>query len=165
MPRSFEDLKFLEELEKESDLNGLDFWQLDKVPGHKVEVMAAPRVQEEFEEMLTEASIPFNIFIHDYQQIINEENLENNGFNFRRSAKKSGSLDLSRYYKYNEIIEYITKLSKEYPKTVIAYSAGKSYEARNIPAIMISNGDGNTNKNTIVMDAGIHPREWIAPAE
>lgn len=40
---------------------------------------------------------------------------------------------------------------------------GKSSEGRDIRAVTITNGDGQ-NKSSVFIDAGIHGREWIAPA-
>lgn len=42
-------------------------------------------------------------------------------------------------------------------------TVGKSFEGRDIKTITITNGDG-VAKNSIFIDAGIHAREWIAPA-
>lgn len=42
-------------------------------------------------------------------------------------------------------------------------NVGKSYEGRDIKTIAITNGDGR-RKNSVFIDAGIHAREWIAPA-
>lgn len=42
-------------------------------------------------------------------------------------------------------------------------NVGKSFEGRDIKTIAITNGDGR-RKNSVFIDAGIHAREWIAPA-
>ena len=42
-------------------------------------------------------------------------------------------------------------------------SIGKSYEGNPIYVVKISSGPG-INKPAILMDAGIHAREWIAPS-
>ncbi|XP_063698204.1 carboxypeptidase B1-like [Culicoides brevitarsis] len=63
------------------------------------------------------------------------------------------------------MIDWIVNLQGKYPKNVYVYSAGRSYEGRDIPVVVLSNGDGNRNKNTIVVDAGVHAREWISHAE
>lgn len=74
-----------------------------------------------------------------------------------------GSLNLRQFYKYDEMLVHLKKMAKQYPKTIRLFSAGKSYEGRDIPVAVISS-DGNLNKTTIVMDAGMHAREWIAHA-
>lgn len=81
-----------------------------------------------------------------------------------RHESSTDALDLSRFYEYEEIVEYINQLAEKYPKTVSIGSAGTSYQGRDIPVVVIDNGDNIRNKPTILMDAGIHAREWIAPA-
>lgn len=83
----------------------------------------------------------------------------------RSSSAMSGSLDLTRYYTYNEIMRYLKQITAKHNDTVSLWAAGKSYEKRDIPVILITNGDWNMKKPMIVLDAGIHAREWIAPAE
>ncbi|XP_063698946.1 carboxypeptidase B1-like [Culicoides brevitarsis] len=166
VPQSDEDIEVLSELDKNADFYGLDFFRHDKVRGHPAEIMVEPDSQKPFEEVLDKHHIDFEVTIENLQKALDEEELENNKPTFRRTLnKKSGSLDLTKYYKYNEMMDWIVDLEKRYPKTVQVYSGGKSYEDRDIPVVIITNGDGNMNKNTIVVDAGIHAREWIAPAE
>lgn len=74
------------------------------------------------------------------------------------------ALDLTRYYEYEQIIEYLEELARKHPRSVSLGSAGRSYEGRDIPILVIDNGDNIRNKTTIYIDAGIHAREWIAPA-
>lgn len=56
-------------------------------------------------------------------------------------------------------------LSKEFQSNpqVKVKTVGKSFEGRDIKTVTITNGDGRA-KNSIFIDAGIHAREWIAPA-
>lgn len=166
MPQTDEEIEVLSELDKNADFYGLDFFRHDKLRGHPAEVMVEPESQSPFEGILNKNNINFEVTVENLQQALNEEELENNKPSFRRTlGKKSGSLDLTRYYKYNELMDYIVDLQKRYPKTVQVYSGGKSYEDREIPVVIVTNGDGNLLKETIVVDAGIHAREWIAPAE
>lgn len=43
-------------------------------------------------------------------------------------------------------------------------TVGRSYENRSLNLIRLSRGDDAESKPTIFVDAGIHAREWIAPA-
>lgn len=166
VPQTDKDIEVLSDLDKNADFYGLDFFRHDKIRGHPAEVMVEPESQPLFEKFLNEQSIDFEVTVENLQQAMDEEALENNKPSFRRTIMaKSGSLDLTRYYKYNEIMDWIVDLEKRYPKTVQVYSGGRSYEDREIPVVVITNGDGNLQKDTIVVDAGIHAREWIAPAE
>ena len=44
------------------------------------------------------------------------------------------------------------------------FSIGRSFEGRRIYGVKISNDLNSGVKPTIFIDAGIHAREWIAPA-
>ena len=74
-------------------------------------------------------------------------------------------LKFDRYYRHDEINKYLDSLQKETfaDRQVTVKTVGKSYEGREIKTITITNGDGQ-KKNSIFIDAGIHAREWIAPA-
>jgi len=55
-------------------------------------------------------------------------------------------------------------LANKYPDLVTVKTIGQSYEKRKIKTIRISNGNANGPKNTILIEAGMHAREWIGPA-
>ena len=74
-------------------------------------------------------------------------------------------MTFERYYRHGEINEYLDNLQNNSLKKpeVKVKTVGKSFEGRDIKTITITNGDGR-KKNSIFIDAGIHAREWIAPA-
>lgn len=76
---------------------------------------------------------------------------------------KTGELDFKHYLKYDEIMYFLEKWAKEYPDLIDLYSAGKSYEGRNIPQVTLTNKKtgSDTDKPAMVIDAGIHGMELI----
>jgi carboxypeptidase A2 len=74
-------------------------------------------------------------------------------------------MSFDRYYRHDEINKYLDNLQENslLNPIVTVKTVGKSYEGRDIKTITITNGDGK-KKNSIFIDAGIHAREWIAPA-
>lgn len=74
-----------------------------------------------------------------------------------------GIISFDRYYKYEEINNFLDELQEKYSNNVRVKSVGKSFEGREIKTIEITNGD-ERKKNSVFIDAGIHSREWIAPA-
>ncbi len=78
------------------------------------------------------------------------------------SNKKVEGISFDRYYSYEEINKYLDNLPK-FNKNIKVRSGGKSFEGRDIKHVIITNGDGR-KKNSVLIDAGIHAREWIAPA-
>ncbi|XP_055624852.1 carboxypeptidase B-like [Toxorhynchites rutilus septentrionalis] len=72
------------------------------------------------------------------------------------------SLDFTRrYLSYEEMHKYLNYVRQKRPDMVKLSLIGNSYEKRPLTAVTISSK--NPSK-TILIDAGIHAREWIAPA-
>ncbi|PSN39518.1 hypothetical protein C0J52_24345 [Blattella germanica] len=61
-----------------------------------------------------------------------------------------------------QINNYLQELATNYPNLVTLQTIGQSYEGRDLVIIKISSG-GSGNP-AVLVDAGIHAREWIAPA-
>lgn len=58
------------------------------------------------------------------------------------------------------------EVARSYPHLVTLESIGRSYENRDTKLVRISTDTGSSiRKPTIFIDAGIHAREWIAPAQ
>lgn len=94
---------------------------------------------------------------NSFSAIDNENNIQND-----LASMKAGGMSFDRYYRYEEINKYLDSLP-ESNKNIMVKNVGKSYEGREIKTVTITNGDGR-KKNSIFIDAGIHAREWIAPA-
>ncbi|XP_068142454.1 carboxypeptidase B1 [Drosophila tropicalis] len=61
-------------------------------------------------------------------------------------------------------MEFLEVVGKYYFPWVSLVDVGRSYENRHLKTIVISNSDGRNGKNVILLDAGLHAREWITPA-
>lgn len=69
----------------------------------------------------------------------------------------SGTLDLSYYYDYQQMISWYKSLEIRYGKEVVRVEpAGRSYQGREIHKVTLC-GD-STTKPVAVWDAGIHSR-------
>lgn len=53
------------------------------------------------------------------------------------------------------------EISKKYDDVTL-FSIGSSFEGRQMYGVKLSSG-GNETKSAILIDAGIHAREWVAP--
>lgn len=65
------------------------------------------------------------------------------------------------YYRVSQINAWLQKLTQQYPDKVQLLVGGHSYEKRNITGVKLSFKEGN---KAVFLEAGIHAREWIAPA-
>ncbi|XP_060520849.1 uncharacterized protein LOC132698674 [Cylas formicarius] len=158
VPKTFDDVEFLRTLEHDTRF---DFWSpLKRNPGFPTVIMASPEVQENFERQLTDLArngLEYDIMIENVEDSVRVENMEN----IAPSNFHLGEVSFDRYMFHYEINDYLVKLAEEYPSIVQLELLGYSYEGRELYLIKISNGPGC--KPTILVDAGIHAREWIAP--
>ena len=71
---------------------------------------------------------------------------------------------LSQIQSFFQINAYLAELAQNYPDNVTLETIGQSYQKRDMIAIRISSGPSDPPKPAVFIDAGIHAREWIAPA-
>lgn len=130
--------------------------------GASAHVMVHPEAQVEFVQLLEEKTLSCKVVNRDVGLTLRRE-FETNR-NLRHWLPYNGRLSTERYYTHDEINQYIENLAQLYPSRVFVKRVGKSYEGRWLKTIRITNGDGRTNKNVILVDGGFHAREWIAHA-
>ena len=150
-------------LDQQGSSRGLDFWSLHNDLNEIARVMVKPSEQRFFEDSLKKKNLSFEVAIADVQSIVDEEMKEHKELaSLRRTP---GVITFDRYYQHEEINKYLDEIEKNYQSNplVKVKSVGKSFEGREIKTITITNGDGK-KKNSVFIDAGIHAREWIAPA-
>ncbi|XP_037034515.1 carboxypeptidase B-like isoform X2 [Bradysia coprophila] len=137
-----------------------DFWSMTRIIGDSSNVLVPPDHQDKFERSLQNNNITYTVVVDNVATLVQKER-------FLQSVSRafSRSIKFNQYYRYDEIVEYLDDLAKSYPKLVTVGTIGKSFERRDIKSITISDGQrSNGTKSTILVDAGIHAREWIAPA-
>jgi len=85
--------------------------------------------------------------------------------NIRRRKKDSGVERKKRshknYISYNEMVEFLEQIAKKHDDVVVD-KIGTTTENRDIKLVKINSQ--NSKLPIIFIDAGIHAREWIAPA-
>lgn len=114
--------------------------------------MVAPHKTPEFVELMRKFGIQFETFVNDVQTLIDSE---------QSPVQSLAAFDLNNYHRLNEIYAHLDSLAKAHPNKVQVIAAGKSYEGRQIKGVKLSYGG---KKPGIVLEAGIHAREWIGPA-
>lgn len=143
----------------------LDFWN-DVRPGTKtpVKILVKPNLIGELQKVLATNNIEFEITEKNVGAVM-EKHDEINFMNRQLSKiRKKSSPDFTFFWTYNEINEYMTKLSNDYSNLVTVIKIGTSTEGRDINAIEISKtGKVKGDRPIIFVDATIHAREWIAP--
>ncbi|KAB0796403.1 hypothetical protein PPYR_10464 [Photinus pyralis] len=156
-PSTREQIKLLEFLEDEFEI---DIWSVSRKSKRAFSILVPSFLQHEFENALTDLELPYKVIVQDVRAIADEERNNND----KVPSIIEGKISFQKYHRYAEIEEYLKYLSQEYPKVVTLKNYGVSYENRNLSAIHIATG-GQESKPIIFIDAGIHAREWIAPAQ
>uniref|UniRef100_T1J4X5 Peptidase M14 domain-containing protein n=1 Tax=Strigamia maritima TaxID=126957 RepID=T1J4X5_STRMM len=124
--------------------------------------MIPPRIAVKFKKTLQTLKIPNFILIDNVQRVISEERKANEGplnfFPFTRT------LTWNKYHRLDTIYQYLEQLANANPHIAKVINIGKSFEGRALKLIKIGSSRSSQNKPAIWIDAGIHAREWIAPA-
>ncbi|XP_011312944.1 carboxypeptidase B [Fopius arisanus] len=147
------------------DNPNIDFLRMSRPSLNPVDVLVTADEELNFKKMLNFNKIQYNVTIEDVEKAVAEERFTNT---MRRMQSRLLSFGPRRirafnyYPRFAEIEEYLTILTQLYNKTTKLIKIGQSHEGRSIYVVKISNG--GQNKPAILIDAGIHAREWIAPS-
>ncbi|XP_049962039.1 carboxypeptidase B-like [Schistocerca serialis cubense] len=153
-----EQLPVLAEWRQRADI---DFWSQVHLAGHPVDVRVPPHLQREFREHLYRHRVEHQLLINDLEQVFE---MERQWAQTRAVSRNPESrISFTEYLRYDEILQYLLDLASNYSDTVTVESIGNSYAGRDLDIIKISSG-GDDTRPVILIDAGIHAREWIAPA-
>ncbi|KAF2889623.1 hypothetical protein ILUMI_16549 [Ignelater luminosus] len=138
----------------------VDFWSSLRFDGNPIDVMVKPEMQHIFGWFLNVNSIKHEILIDNVQDVVQKERVMQQ----RAPRMPQGRISFEKYNKHDEINAYLEQLARDHPDVATLENIGKSYEGRDLKILKIST-DPSANKPVIFVDAGIHAREWLAPAQ
>merc|ERR1712168_1192411 len=138
--------------------NYVDFWT-DPVPGRRTDMMVPNDLLQTIDQFLTENGIKYHAMVDDVQSLIDE--VDKSRGKAKTKMMKDYQLDWDDYYGIDVLNEFLDVLAAKNDFAEII-NIGKSYEGRDMNVLAITKaGPGKPN---IWLEAGIHAREWIAPA-
>jgi len=135
----------------------LDFWK-EPAPGRSADIMTSSTEMESVMAWLSSKDITFHTMVEDVEQLIQDTKP---GPKVVKSEGERYAMDWSDYHDIDTLNEFIESLAdaNEFASII---PIGKSYEGREMKVLAIEKaGAGAPN---IWLEAGIHAREWIAPA-
>jgi len=153
--------KFLREVQMSSNL--IDFWT-EPAPGRRTDMMVSEKMSEETKKMLADNHIHFHTMIQDVQKLIEENDAiakKMKKMKNKMAPKKDYDLDWDDYYDHDVLNQFLDALAgaNDWAEVI---NIGQSYEGRDMNVLAITKaGPGAPN---VWLEAGIHAREWIAPA-
>jgi hypothetical protein len=121
-----------------------------------------PENMDQLQNTLNQHSLASKLLHQNYQQIIDNERetaIEKVPFTAGQLAK---SFAIDKYHSYQEILDYMAALEKQFPKLVKRFTFGKSTENRDLVGVQI--GSQPDNSKGIWIHGGMHAREWISGA-
>ncbi|PIC30669.1 hypothetical protein B9Z55_021835 [Caenorhabditis nigoni] len=147
----------------------IDIWAEPSKQNPHADVLVAPEFLTKFRSLLTSAEIStLKVLEGDIQSQINAERraMIHNAIRRRKRALKTWSdFDANVYHSYEEMTEFMRLLSEQKPDMVEMIKVATSSEGRSIYGVKIHPpGPSTPEKPSIIVDAGVHAREWIAPA-
>jgi len=138
----------------------VDFWKPESADqvnlGTKVDLLVNSAYLQTVKEELEHFGIAYDIKIENVQSMIDMQHdvrgiLDGN----------NGEYNYNVYHTYDEVDQWIEDIASQYPGIARTTLMGQSTEGRNIKMITIGS---STNNNQVLVDCGIHAREWISPA-
>ncbi|KAF4528946.1 hypothetical protein B566_EDAN017338 [Ephemera danica] len=125
-----------------------------------VRILTAAENVHELRFILHRLGLDMTILCSDLEKVIERER---EAIEVVRRVEKleSRAVTFDRYLDLNEIMAYLDELAMTYPNLVTLEDIGVTYEGRPIRGIRVSNGPG---KRTVLMDSGMHAREWMGHA-
>ena len=139
--------------------NDFDIWRMGS---NTADIMASPEKLDQLKELLAGNGINHYVMVDDVEAKIKEVDAASERHRReRQGGNPSSYIDLTIFNRHPAINTYIDALARDFSFATTT-SIGRSYEGRDLRMLHLSTG--GSGKETIVIDAGIHAREWIAPA-
>jgi len=157
VPKNPGQLGVLKTLREDQQHGNIDFWSTPRFTGYPVDVMVAPNYQAIFTTLLRFHNMEFSVKHENVKRLIDMERIAQ-----KLAPKQEGRISFTQYNSYADIVNYLNQLASAYPNIVTVDSAGSTVNGNDIARIKISSG--GSGKPVILVDSGIHAREWIAPA-
>jgi Zinc carboxypeptidase/Carboxypeptidase activation peptide len=137
-------------------MEGVDFWD----GFHRqtaMRIMIQPDLQSTFEKELSQWEVSSSVLIENVEQSFRQERRAN----FLNLRAASNTSDFNRFWTLGEIYAYAEDLARRF-SYVNTVNLTKTSEGRVLKAVTIA-ANGTVGKNPVVLiDAGIHAREWAA---
>ncbi|XP_014212817.1 carboxypeptidase B-like [Copidosoma floridanum] len=159
---------------------GFDLAAIERDPTYPIHVFVAANQLEQFKRALATKGIGYDVFIDDVGTITREQKQQSQLHSsdllssfppwdrVRDRAKKKTSilevLSIGRLL-HPQITSYLETLALTHGHVAKLINIGTSHEDRDILGVKITSSDARPGpRPAILVDAGIHAREWLGPA-
>lgn len=150
LPSNDRDVAYLSRLEVEQA--GFDFRNQPNAV-RPIDIMVSPGEIDKFKSLMGSFGIEFEVRVTDVERATPSI----------RPVSSTRVVDFEDYNTVAEIHSFQDELAERYPNKVSTILIGKTWEGRDLKVSKISKAAAGT-KLAFWIDAGVHAREWIAPA-
>jgi hypothetical protein len=145
----------------------LDFWKEARRVGAYSDIMVAPHQTQALLAALKAYGFKPTITVDNVAHLIDRSMKE-----MQEKAARSAfagddptEIQLDQYHTFADMMTYLRAVADKYSSFVTLGSLGNSLQNRDMLYIKIGTPpQAGQTKNALFIDAGIHAREWIAPA-
>uniref|UniRef100_A0A182QYZ5 Zinc carboxypeptidase A 1 n=1 Tax=Anopheles farauti TaxID=69004 RepID=A0A182QYZ5_9DIPT len=149
-----EHVQIFQRLEAKSD--SCTFYGHARHTGQQLTIMVSASKVADFEDLLTLYAVRGRLLEPNVQQLIDRE-----AASVQPVTTNPSELDWNHYYQLETIYGWMDMLAMRYSEFVTIVEIGRSYEGRPIKGVKLSR---RPDSKAIVVEGGIHAREWISPA-
>jgi hypothetical protein len=139
-----------------------DFWKPPTKFSKPVDIFSPPTMTRQLITHLKRAGLIPVTKIRDFGKRVAEARMDVLSYK-SQDAIDPDTFNLYQYHPFADIMGYIQAVAAKYPSFVSISSLGKSLQNRDMQILKIVY-PSDSPKNALFIDAGIHAREWIAPA-
>ncbi|XP_045502115.1 carboxypeptidase B-like [Colias croceus] len=152
-PKASKEIDILNNLEK--SIEGIEILKKSRSFNDTTDILVPPNQLAFIRDIAHENGITFDV-------------KENYGRTFdpaERTPRRRilRGFDVFEYHSYAAMQEHLDMLTKRHPELISMQTLGESYQRRRVRLVKISSNPKAGNP-IIFIDAGIHAREWVAPA-
>lgn len=154
VPANQKQLDFLNTLLETYDVK---YWRYPSRADLPVDFLVPPTYKYSFLRSAEQHNLQLKTLLQDVQTEFDKQTVT------QYVSRRTDSFHWHSYFRLDDIYSWMTDLSKANPDLMKVFRIGKSYENRDILAACISLGSLQ-KKSMVIIEGGIHAREWISPA-
>ncbi|KAI5642822.1 zinc carboxypeptidase domain-containing protein [Phthorimaea operculella] len=143
--------------EDSDDFIKVDYWRPPGVVNKPVDMLIDPEGKKLFMRSMEEKEYPYTTVIEDVQRTFELQTIK------PYIRRKMDSFDWTSYFSLKDIYNWYVDLERTYPKEVAILHLGRTDEMREILGLKVV-VKGSKRRSAVIVEGGIHAREWIAPA-
>jgi len=140
--------------------DNVDFWR-EPAPGQMADLMVKGGQVESVRRWLEQHNIEYSVMVENVQSLVDQSRRDMFSSRNKVKSNTSSAMDWEDYQPLDVLNSFIQSLAdaNDFARII---NIGQSYEGRDMNVLAVEKaGPGAPN---VWLEAGIHAREWIAPA-